>query len=134
MTDAAADAQPLDGAKDASGSQCIYSIAQANDAGLCHTSAGDIDCAAENPDFDRCVGAQLHATDGGELGSVECFDSDAGSGTIVCCNGANPSGVTLLFASSWTCCPGAAPDGGTAACDPDAGQACVETDGGWICQ
>ena len=137
-SDAVADATDgspsQDATSDSPSSQCAYNINQVDDAGTCHTNEGNLNCGALDPSFDRCVAAQLHAADGGTFGAIQCFDSDADMGTIVCCNGTNPSGGTLLFNASWTCCPGAAPDGGTAACDPDAGQACAATDGGWICE
>lgn len=124
-----------DATKETSGSpQCLYSIPHVDDAGVCHAPEGTIDCVAQNPSFDRCVAAFLHDPDGGTFGALQCFDSDAEVGQTVCCNGTNPAGVTMLIDPTWTCCPGAARDGGTAACDPGAGQKCVATDGGWVCQ
>ncbi|HSQ63866.1 MAG TPA: hypothetical protein VLM85_11660 [Polyangiaceae bacterium] len=125
----------MDAAKDTSGPpQCGYSIRQVDDAGVCQAPEGTLDCAALDPSFDRCVAAYLHDADGGLFGALQCLDSDAAVGQAVCCNGTNPAGVILLIDPTWTCCPGAGPDGGTAACDPDAGKQCTATDGGWVCQ
>ena len=136
VADAGSDAPSvIDATKDTSGPpQCTSSTTHVDDAGVCHSPEGTIDCAAQDPSFDRCVGAQLHGADGGSFNVLQCFDGDADVGQTVCCNGTNPAGVTLLIDPTWTCCPGAAPDGGTAACDPDAGQQCAAIDGGWGCQ
>lgn len=135
--DAVADAPlVMDAAKDTLGPpQCLYNMPHVDDAGVCHASAGTIDCSSLGPTFDRCVAAELHAADGGTFNALQCFEGDADVGQTVCCNGTNPAGVTLLMDPTWTCCPGAAPDGGMAACDPDAGRQCAAADGGgWVCQ
>src|SRR5262245_19806301 len=105
--DATVDVAPEAGI-DAKPAQCAVSIPKIDDAGMCHGVA----CAAQDPSFDRCVVVELHEVDGAAFQTVQCFDSDADTGQIVCCNAVN-AGATVLVDATWTCCPGAAPDGGT---------------------